>query len=92
MRLCLQKGLPAEPDGGYAFFCKGVPTLILSHNGPRDITPLLAAKVKAAIGQDLIRSIRTAKGLVIILKGQAKPFRLFGLLPSVPMKNRVQVR
>ena len=69
LQRCIQKGLPAEPDGGHAFFCKGVPSTILSHNGPRDITPLLAAEVKSATGQDLIRSVRTAKGLVVVLRG-----------------------
>jgi len=92
LQLCTSKGLPAEPDGGHAFFCKGVPSTILAHNGPRDITPLLAAEVRSATGQDLLRSVRTAKGLVVVLRGPAKPFRLFGSPPSVPMKDRVQVR
>ena len=49
LRLCLIKGLPTKPNGGYAFFYKSVPTAFKSYNGPRDITPLLAAKVKSTI-------------------------------------------
>ena len=92
LQLCLGKGLPAEPDGGHAFFCPNVPTTVLAHNGPRDIGPLIAAKVKAATGQDLVRSVRTPAGLVVVLPSPAKPFRLFGSPFSKPMKDKAEVR
>ena len=83
------KGLQAEPDGGYAFFCKGVPTTLESYNGSRDISSLLATKVRTATSQELIRAVRIAKGLVVVLKGPVKPFRLFRSLPSVHIKDRI---
>lgn len=50
LKLCLEKGVPAKPDGGYAFFYPNVPYIVLAYNGPRDVRPLIVVEVKAAIG------------------------------------------
>ncbi|KAK4215201.1 hypothetical protein QBC37DRAFT_459362, partial [Rhypophila decipiens] len=82
-----------EAIDGVNYVISGVPSSIITHQGERDIKPLLRQEIEAATRCKVIRlaSAKTEGTHFVTLPNEVRPFRIFGSKPARLARNRTEV-
>lgn len=82
-----------EAIDGVNYVISGVPSSIITHQGERDIKPLLWQEIEAATRCKVIRlaSAKSEGTHFVTLPNEVRPFRIFGSKPARMARDRTEV-